>query len=53
MSRRNGERADADQIADIAEDLEPVGGIVGDLPAVLQILGISEENRAHDLVANG
>ena len=51
MCRSNGEGAIADQIAGIAEDLEAVAWVVGDLPVVLLVLGVAKEHNSDDLVA--
>lgn len=46
------ERASADKITSVAEDLGAVLGIAGDLSAVLEVLGVSEENDSSDLLTN-
>lgn len=53
MSRENNKTASADEVAERAEDLEAVGGVVGDLAAVLLVLGPSEEDNTLDLLADG
>jgi hypothetical protein len=53
VSRSDGQGTSADEISSSAEDLEPVGGVVGDSTAVLQVLGVSEEHGADNLVTNG
>jgi hypothetical protein len=53
VRRGDGKCTSADKIANGAKDLELVGGVVGDSAAVLQVLGVSEEHGADDLVTNG
>lgn len=52
MGGRDGQGALADPVSRLAEDLEAVGGIVGDSAVVLLILGVAEEHDALDLFAD-
>lgn len=52
MSSSDGKSTGADEIATRTEDLGPVGRVVGDSTAVLEVLGVSEKNGADDLVAD-
>jgi hypothetical protein len=53
MRRGDDERAGADGIANIAEDLGTLTGVIGDGAAVLEVLGVSEEGDALDLLLDG
>ena len=52
MRWRNEQRAPAHRIRRIAVHLEPIARIIRDLPAVLQILGVTKQHNALDLVAH-
>lgn len=47
------QRAPAHSVAGVAVDLSGVGGVVGDAPPVLQVLGVPEEDGADDLSLGG
>jgi hypothetical protein len=50
VSRSDGKSAGANEIAGSAKDLEPVGWVVGDSTTVLEVLGVSEEDSANNLL---
>lgn len=52
MSGSNGKSADANQVTWVAENLESIRRIVGNLPTVLLVLCVSKDDGANDLVAN-
>jgi hypothetical protein len=53
MGREDKQSAIAHEIANLAVHSQPVGRIVGDLSAVLQVLGVAEQHNALGLLANG
>ena len=52
MGSSNNERACADEIADVTENLGSLSWVVRDAASVLEVLGISEKDGAGDLVAD-
>lgn len=50
VGRGDDKGAGADEVADVAEDLGAVGRVVGDAAAVLEVLGVAEEDDAADLL---
>lgn len=52
MGSSNNERASADEIADVAEDLGSLSWVVGNAASVLEVLGVAEKDGAGDFVAD-
>src|SRR5688572_18933629 len=52
MRSSNNERASADEIADVAENLGSLSWVVGNAASVLEVLGVAEKDGAGDLVAD-
>jgi len=53
MRWQDNQGAIANQISGLAINSEAIGGIVGDLSAVLLVLGISKEDDAFNLFPDG